>query len=57
MVKNSRITRAEEDAQHPAPLSSETVGEIVRQGRGVAVLLGVNLQPTGYPAPVEVGHL
>ena len=43
-----------EDAQHPA-LVFEAVGEIVRQGQGVAVLLGVNPQPTGHPAPVEVG--
>ena len=33
MVKNSRITRAE-DAQHPA-LVFEAVGEVVRQGQAL----------------------
>ncbi len=43
-----------EDAQHLAVIF-KAVGEVVRQGQGVAVLLGMNPQAARHPAPVEVG--
>ncbi len=42
-----------EDAQHLAVIL-EAVGEVIRQGQGVAVLLGVDPQAAGHPAPVEI---